>query len=102
MGLENECLINWDITVFQLDFRGSMWFQLNGALPYFSYEVRQFLIDHFQRSWMERGGRIMWPPRSHDLNPLGFFFGASLKQESTRGNSIIRKSHEIIPVIKKT
>jgi len=24
--------------------------------------------------WIDRGGRVPWPPRSPDLNPLDFFF----------------------------
>ena len=51
----------------------------DGAPPHFSRMARQFLNQHFANKWIGRGGRIAWPARSPDLNPLDFHLWEHLK-----------------------
>jgi hypothetical protein len=51
-------------------------FQLDGAPIHFAHIAQDCLNVNFRGRWRERGGPIAWPPRSLDLTPLGFFFGA--------------------------
>ena len=60
-----------------LDIRRGLWFQHDGAPPHFALDVRNHLNRRFGHRWIGRGGPIPWPPRSPDLNPLDFFYGAT-------------------------
>lgn len=57
--------------------RVQMWFMHDGAPPHYSNLVRDHLTERFGDRWIGRGGPVLWPPRSPDLNPLDFFLGTS-------------------------
>ncbi|KAJ8978020.1 hypothetical protein NQ317_006964 [Molorchus minor] len=57
-----------------LQIRQSMWHQHDEAPAHFGIPPRNFLDQYFPlQRWIERGGRIRWPPRSPDLTPINFF-----------------------------
>ena len=56
-----------------------MWFQHDGALPYFSREVRALLDTMYRGKWIGRGGPVDGPPRSPDLTSLDFIVWGHLK-----------------------
>lgn len=58
-----------------LTHRARMILQLDGAPAHFALNVRNYLNERYS-PWIGRGGRIAWPPRSPDLTPLDFFYGA--------------------------
>lgn len=62
-----------------LDQRQQMWFQHDGAPAHFSIPVREHLHQTFPHRWIGRGGPVLWPARSPDLNPLDFFLWGYLK-----------------------
>lgn len=66
-----------------LDVRQRMWFLHDGAPPYFRLAVRQHLHNVYGLRWIGRGGPVLWPPRSPDLNPLDFFYGDISKTRFT-------------------
>ena len=51
----------------------------DGAPPHFSVDVRRLLNNRFRDRWIGRGGPILWPPRSPDLNPLDYYLWGHLK-----------------------
>ncbi|KAJ4438126.1 hypothetical protein ANN_14065 [Periplaneta americana] len=51
----------------------------DGAPAHFSRTARRYLDRRFPDRWIGRGGPIAWPPRSPDLNPLGFYLWGHLK-----------------------
>ncbi|KAJ9587544.1 hypothetical protein L9F63_019024 [Diploptera punctata] len=51
----------------------------DGALPYWSLDVRNSLKESFPDRWIGRGGPIGWPPRSPDITPLEFFLWVYVK-----------------------
>lgn len=55
--------------------RRRMWFMHDGAPAHFSLLVRNWLNQpgNYGSNWIGRGGPVLWPPRSPDLNPLDFF-----------------------------
>lgn len=53
-------------------------FQHDGAPSHNKTNVRQYLNATFD-TWIGRGGRINWPARSPDLNPLDFFVWGVIK-----------------------
>lgn len=57
-----------------LNIRQRCWFQQDGAPAHFHHNVRTFLDEHYSNRWIGRGGPVLWPSRSPDLNPLDFFF----------------------------
>jgi len=61
-----------------LNIRQRMIFQHDGAPPHFTRTVREHLNSTYPE-WIGRGGRIPWPPRSPDLNPIDFFVWGFLK-----------------------
>ena len=63
-----------------LDRRMQMWYMHDGAPPHFNRLVRQHLTNVFGPRWIGRGGPVLWPPRSPDLNPLDFYFWGHLKE----------------------
>ena len=54
--------------------RNSMWFMHDGATTHFSHEAWEYLDVAYPNRWMGRVGRVAWPPRSLDLNPLDSTF----------------------------
>jgi hypothetical protein len=50
--------------------------QLDDAPVHFAHIVHDCLNVNFPGQWIGRGGLIVWPPRSPDLTPLDFVFGA--------------------------
>ena len=60
--------------------RGHMHFQLDGAPPHFTSEVRNFLNYCFPGRWIGRGGPHNWPARSPDLSPLDYCVWGWLKE----------------------
>lgn len=65
-----------------LNLLRNLWFQLDGAPPHYSADVRDWLNHNFPDRWIERGGPVAWPPRSPDLNPLDFFLWGFLKERA--------------------
>jgi hypothetical protein len=59
-----DMLENYLIPQLQ-DMEGLVFFQQDGAPPYFHTEVRQFLDTTFPE-WIGRGGTVAWPPGSPD------------------------------------
>lgn len=66
--------------------RAELIFQHDGAPAHFSRRVREFLNAHYPDRWMGRGGPIIWPARSPDLNVLDYFVWGHIKNliEHTR------------------
>jgi hypothetical protein len=56
-----------------LDVVRRVWFMHDGAPAHYSERVRQFLNNNYGNQWIGRGGPVLWPPRSPDLNPMDFF-----------------------------
>src|SRR5436190_4754 len=54
-------------------------FQHDGAPAHFSRQVRRFLDAHYPERWIGRGGPIIWPARSPDLNVLDYFVWGHIK-----------------------
>jgi len=42
----------------------------DGVLIHFLVNIRRHLTNRFQERWIRRGGPVVWPLRSPDLNPL--------------------------------
>ncbi|GBL89022.1 hypothetical protein AVEN_255173-1 [Araneus ventricosus] len=57
-----------------------LWFQHDGAPTHFCAPVRGWLDMQYPGRWIERGGLVLWPPRSPDLAPLDFFLWGHLKE----------------------
>jgi transposase len=58
----------------------SIVFMQDGAPPHFACVVRDYLYDTFTPDRViSRGCIHLWPPRSPDINPLDFWFWATLK-----------------------
>jgi hypothetical protein len=62
-----------------LAIRASMWLMHDGAPPHFSGIAREFLDNSYPDRWIGRGGPVLWPARSPDLNPLDFYLWGHLK-----------------------
>ncbi|EZA53841.1 hypothetical protein X777_06645 [Ooceraea biroi] len=62
-----------------LDVRAELIFQHDGAPAHFSRQVRNLLDARFPDRWMGRGGPIIWPARSPDLNVLDYFVWGYIK-----------------------
>lgn len=56
--------------VWQEEFRERIWLQKNGSPTHYSHPNR----------WIWRGGKIAWPPRSLDINPLNYFLLGYFKE----------------------
>jgi len=71
-----DLLQNEVILTIENMFNGNtqnIFFQQDGAEPYFAVIVRQFLDNTFPIRWIGRCGQIKWPPRSPDLSPSDYF-----------------------------
>lgn len=62
-----------------LAVRLNLWYQQDGAPAHYARFVRMFLNQRFPNRWIGRGGPVLWPPRSPDLNPLDFFLWGYVK-----------------------
>lgn len=62
-----------------LNVRRTMWYQLDGAPPHYSRVARETLNIKFPDRWIGRGGPVIWPARSPDLNPLDFYLWGHMK-----------------------
>jgi len=62
-----------------LHVRAGIILQHDGASAHFSRHVREFLNAHYPDRWMGRGGPILWPARSPDLNVLDYFLWGHIK-----------------------
>ena len=56
-----------------------MWFQHDGAPPYFTRAVRSHLNKRFEQTWIGRGGQIAWPALSPNLTPPDNFMWGQIK-----------------------
>ena len=56
-----------------------MYYQHDGAPPYFSEVVRQYLNHKFPNYWIGHGVAQNWPPQSLDLNPLDYHMWGYMK-----------------------
>ncbi|EZA55214.1 hypothetical protein X777_05218, partial [Ooceraea biroi] len=52
---------------------------MHDASSHFLHIVRQHLIQVFNEQWIGRGGPVVWPARSPDLNRLDFWLWRHLK-----------------------
>ncbi|GBN90374.1 hypothetical protein AVEN_197162-1 [Araneus ventricosus] len=59
--------------------RSSMWFQHDGAPAHYSIDVRLHLNATYGQQWIRRGGPVLWPARSPDLNCLDYFLWEYVK-----------------------
>jgi hypothetical protein len=59
-------------------------FQQDGAPPHWSLHVRALPNQLYPSRWLGRDGPIAWPPRSPDLTPPDFFYGAMSRTRCTR------------------
>ncbi|GFS66172.1 putative DD41D transposase [Trichonephila inaurata madagascariensis] len=55
----------------------SMWFQQDDATSHTAHVTIDLLKNKFDERVISRNGPVDWPPRSCDLMPLDFFFGAA-------------------------
>lgn len=55
-----------------------MWFQQDGATSHTAGTTIELLKSQFGERVISRNGPVDWPPRSCDLTPLDFFYGATL------------------------
>jgi len=62
-----------------LGIRQNLLFMHNGVPPHFFFEVRIFLNNASANRWIGRGGLIVWPSWSPNLNVLDFYFWDHLK-----------------------
>lgn len=62
-----------------LRVRARLYFQHDGAPAHFCRQVRAILNAHYPNRWIGRGGPIIWPARSPDLNVLDFFIWGYIK-----------------------
>lgn len=61
--------------------RQNMFFQHDGAPAHTTLLVREMLNRRFPNKWIGRGGPVLWPPRSPDLNPIDFWLWGYLKDK---------------------
>ena len=59
--------------------RRQLIFQHDGAPAHFSRQVREHLNAHYPDRWIRRGGPIIWPARSPDLNVLDYLVWGHIK-----------------------
>jgi len=88
-----------------LEITRRIFFQQDGASPYFARIVRRFLDERYPNRWIGREGLIAWPPRSPDLTSIDFYLWGYLKgvvfeEEPTTREDMenrIRRACEAIP-----
>ena len=52
-------------------------FMQDGALSHFAFSIRTWLLSHFPRRWISRGGSAIWPARRHCLLTIWLVFCVS-------------------------
>ena len=59
----------------------TMLYQHDGALPYSTNAVKNYLNEYITipDRWIGLNGPILWPPRSPDLTPLDYFLWGYIK-----------------------
>ena len=57
----------------------NMWFQQEAAICHSTRANMALLKETYPGRVISRRGHITWPPRSGDLTPLDFYFGATRK-----------------------
>jgi len=57
----------------------TMMFQHDEAAAHYRRQVREILNARFPDRWIGRGGPIVWPARSPDLNVLDYFVWGYIK-----------------------
>ena len=62
-----------------LMIRSQMYFQHDGAPPYYTSRMIEHSNESFPNRWLGRGGPIAWPPRSPDLIPLDYYLWGHMK-----------------------
>ncbi|XP_071642155.1 uncharacterized protein [Temnothorax longispinosus] len=78
--------------------REELIFQHDGAPAHFSRQARNVLDARYPGRWMGRGGPIIWPARSPDLNVLDYFVWGYIKDlvEHRRGGTEAEVREEIL------
>ncbi|XP_071640881.1 uncharacterized protein [Temnothorax longispinosus] len=78
--------------------REELIFQHDGAPAHFSRQARNVLDARYPGRWMDRGGPIIWPARSPDLNVLDYFVWGYIKDlvEHRRGGTEAEVREEIL------
>ena len=73
-------------------------FQQDDARPHWGFEIRQFLMKHFQIGGLDVLSHFPWPPRSPDISPLDFFLWGYVKNiiYRTKVRDSIDLQHRII------
>ncbi|CAM4988540.1 unnamed protein product, partial [Rotaria socialis] len=77
----------------------SIVFQQGGAPPHFAAVVRKVLDKTFSNTWVGRGGRVRWAPRSPDLTSLDFYLWGHM--ENSVHKTPIKNIAELKQKIKK-
>jgi len=62
-----------------LMIRRQMYFQHDGAPPYYTRHVTEYLNESFPNRWLGRGGPVARPPRSPDLTHLDYNLWGHMK-----------------------
>jgi len=62
-----------------LMIRSQMYFQHDGAPPYYTQHVGEYTNEPFANRWLGRVGPVAWPPRSPDLTPLDYYLWGNMK-----------------------
>lgn len=62
----------------------ALWYQHDNAPAHTARASQDVLHELFGNNYIGRGGRIFWPPRSPDLNPLDFFLWGFIKEYEYR------------------
>lgn len=77
--------------------RANLIFQQDGAPAHFSRPAREVLNRRYPERWIGRGGPIVWPARSPDLNVLDYFVWGHIKTlVEHRRNGTVNEVREAI------
>ncbi|KAJ8940181.1 hypothetical protein NQ314_010800 [Rhamnusium bicolor] len=63
----------FNLEALPLEYRNRMYFQQAGCPAHHACVVRNWLNSKFGQRWIERGGPVLWPPRSPDLTIVDTF-----------------------------
>ncbi|KOC59641.1 hypothetical protein WH47_11071 [Habropoda laboriosa] len=76
---------------------GYIYFMRDGSPLHFTTLVREFcnITCLYHTGYLERPALDLWPPRSPDLNPLGFFLWSAVKKFVYRSDQQIRSVQEL-------
>jgi len=62
-----------------LSVRRNIWFQQDGAAPYFVCQVQEHFTITYNNHWIQRSRLMAWLPRSPDLTAMHFFLWGHIK-----------------------